>query len=129
DSRRPSPAGVVVIQLLLAPGQAGITRWRNEVIAAGRVAAARGRRPWTAPSVTEQLPRRARPHCCFRRGGATPRLARDGRHRPPFVVVRASRRRLHGRCSARNPQLAAAPKSPSGSTSGQEVTTRLPGRV
>ena len=34
DSRRRSPAGVLVIQLLLSPGQAGITRWQNEVIAA-----------------------------------------------------------------------------------------------
>jgi hypothetical protein len=33
------------------------------------------------------------------------RLARDGRRRPAFVVVRASRRRFHGPCSARNPRL------------------------
>jgi len=37
----------------------------------------------------------------FRRGGATLGPARDGRRRPAFVVVRASRRRLHGPCSAR----------------------------
>ena len=39
------------------------------------------------------------------RGGATLGPARDGRRRPAFVVVRASRRRLHEPCSARETGL------------------------
>jgi hypothetical protein len=68
----------------------------------GRAAAARRRRRRTAPSVTNQSSRPPPPHCPSRRGGATPGPARDGRRRPAFVVVRASRRRLQGPCSARN---------------------------
>jgi hypothetical protein len=51
-------------------------------------------------SATKQPPASQRAHCCSRRGGATLGLARDGRRRPAFVVVRASRRRLHGPCLA-----------------------------
>src|ERR1019366_386250 len=44
------------------------------------------------------------------------RPARDGRRRPAFVVVRASRRRLHGPCSARAAGKAARPPPLSQST-------------
>jgi hypothetical protein len=57
----------------------------------------------------------------FRRGGATLGPARDGRRRPAFVVVRASRRRRHGPCSAR---IAGVPRRISPSTTKRFSGTR-----
>jgi hypothetical protein len=71
----------------------------------GRLASIRRRPGRTAPSVKEQSRCAPWARCSFRRGAVTLVPVRDGRRRPAFVVVRASRRRLHAPCLARKARI------------------------
>jgi hypothetical protein len=88
----------------------------------GRPAAARRPGCRMTPSVTEQQSRRPSPDCSFRRGGATLGPACDGRPRPAFVVVRASRRRLYGPWLARGTR----DSGPRGGPRGSERRSQRP---